>query len=177
MLGFAQADPQKTTPFCRSTRITDLAARCARATSTTGGNMNSTSTTGASDRTVLCVASTPDEALAAFLGAAGWQVVHARTTAAAEKLLDRGDIKVGLVTLPDDVTQQQLSALEACMRHGEANWIAQIAPGHATDDLTSRFILDYCFDFVTAPCMNDRLIFALGHAHGLSNLRRASFRP
>ncbi|BFG76365.1 sigma-54 dependent transcriptional regulator [Paraburkholderia terrae] len=139
--------------------------------------MNSTSTTGASDRTVLCVASTPDEALAAFLGAAGWQVVHARTTAAAEKLLDRGDIKVGLVTLPDDVTQQQLSALEACMRHGEANWIAQIAPGHATDDLTSRFILDYCFDFVTAPCMNDRLIFALGHAHGLSNLRRASFRP
>jgi len=139
--------------------------------------MNSTSTSGASDRTVLCMASTPDEALAAFLGAAGWQVVHARTTAAAEKLLGRGDIKVGLVTLPDDVTQQQLSALEACMRHGEANWIAQIAPGQATDELTSRFILDYCFDFVTAPCLNDRLIFALGHAHGLSNLRRASFRP
>ncbi|MEM5339915.1 sigma-54 dependent transcriptional regulator [Paraburkholderia azotifigens] len=139
--------------------------------------MNSTCTTGASDRTVLCVASTPDEALAAFLADAGWQVVHARTTAVAEKLLDRGDIKVGLVTLPDDVTQQQLSAFEACMRHGEANWIAQIAPGHATDELTSRFILDYCFDFVTAPCLNDRLVFALGHAHGLSNLRRASFRP
>ena len=139
--------------------------------------MNTTCTTGASDRTVLCVASTPDEALAAFLADAGWQVVHARNTAAAEKLLDRGDIKVGLVTLPDDVTAQQLSAFEACMRHGEANWIAQIAPGQATDELTSRFILDYCFDFVTAPCLNDRLIFALGHAHGLSNLRRASFRP
>jgi DNA-binding NtrC family response regulator len=139
--------------------------------------MNSTSATGASDRTVLCVAAAPDEALAAFLAAAGWHVVHARTTAAAEKLLDRGDIKVGLVTLPDDVTPRQLSAFETCMRHGEANWIAQIAPGQTTDDLTSRFILDYCFDFVTAPCLNDRLIFALGHAHGLSNLRRASFRP
>jgi len=139
--------------------------------------MNSSSTPGASDRTVLCVAAAPDEALAAFLASAGWHVVHARTTAAAEKLLDRGDIKVGLVTLADDFTPQQLFALEACMRRGETNWIAQIAPGHATDELVSRFILDYCFDFVTAPCLNDRLIFALGHAHGLSSLRRSSVKP
>ncbi len=159
-------------------RITSLAViETADATSKPGGNMNSTSTTGAPERTVLCVSPTPDEPLAEFLTAAGWHVVHAKTTAIAERLLDRGDIKVGLVDVPQDCTAQQLFALESCMRHSETNWIAQIAPGQAVDELTSRFILDYCFDFVTRPCLNERLIFALGHAHGLSNLRRASVKP
>ena len=45
------------------------------------------------------------------------------------------------------------------------------------DELVSRFILDYCFDFVTRPCLNERLIFALGHAHGLSNLRKVQVTP
>ncbi|HEY3599681.1 MAG TPA: sigma-54 dependent transcriptional regulator [Paraburkholderia sp.] len=140
--------------------------------------MNSTCTTGAPERTVLCVLSTPDKPLAEFLTSAGWHVIEAKTTAAAERLLERGgDIKVGLVDLPADCTAQQLSAFEACMRRSETNWIAQIAPGQAVDELISRFILDYCFDFVTKPCLNERLIFALGHAHGLSSLRRVSVKP
>jgi DNA-binding NtrC family response regulator len=140
--------------------------------------MDSTSAAPASERTVLCVSSAADEELMAFLSTAGWNVLQARTTAAAERLLERSDdIKVGLIDLPEDCTAQQLSALEACMQRGETNWIAQIAPGRADDELTSRFILDYCFDFVTRPCLNERLIFALGHAHGLSNLRRASVKP
>ncbi|MFC0401759.1 sigma-54-dependent transcriptional regulator [Paraburkholderia rhizosphaerae] len=139
--------------------------------------MHSTSTSGATERTVLCVSSAPDEPLAEFLTAAGWHVVHAKTPAAAERLLDRGEIKVGLVDLPEDCTGQYLSALESCMQHSETNWVAQIAPGRTDDEPTSRFILDYCFDFVTKPCLNDRLVFALGHAHGLSSLRRTSVKP
>ncbi|MDQ7976216.1 sigma-54 dependent transcriptional regulator [Paraburkholderia sp. SARCC-3016] len=139
--------------------------------------MHSTSMSPAAERAVLCVSSVPDEPLARFLAAAGWHVVHAKTPANAERLLDRGDIKVGLIDLPDDCTAQQLSALEAFMQRGETNWVAQIAPGRSDDELTSRFILDYCFDFVTKPCLNDRLIFALGHAHGLSSLRRTSVKP
>jgi DNA-binding NtrC family response regulator len=139
--------------------------------------MTLSSTPHDAERTVLCVSSTPDETRTEFLMAAGWQVAHARTTAIAERILDRGQVKVGIIDLPRECTAQALSALASCMTRAETNWIAQIAPGQAEDELVSRFILDYCFDFVTRPCLNERLVFALGHAHGLSTLRRARVTP
>jgi DNA-binding NtrC family response regulator len=129
------------------------------------------------DRTVLCVSAGPDELLAKFLAACGWQVAHAKTTAIAERMIERDNIKVGLIELPEDCSLQYLSALEACMRRVQTNWVAVIGPGQADNELVSRFILDYCFDFVTRPCLNERLIFALGHAHGLSNLRKMQITP
>ncbi|RFU44609.1 sigma-54 dependent transcriptional regulator [Paraburkholderia sp. DHOC27] len=139
--------------------------------------MSTTASPPDTERTVLCVSATPDETLGRFLAASGWHVAHARTTAIAERVIERDNIKVGLLELPEDCTSQYLSALETCMRRMETNWVAQIAPGQADDELVSRFILDYCFDFVTRPCLNDRLIFALGHAHGLSSLRKAPVAP
>jgi DNA-binding NtrC family response regulator len=139
--------------------------------------MTKTDTPHDADRTVLCVSSKPDEILTKFLAACGWQVVHAKTTALAERVIERDNIKVGLIELPEDCSTQYLSALEACMRRVETNWVAQIAPGQADHEPVSRFILDYCFDFVTTPCLNERLIFALGHAHGLSSLRKARVTP
>jgi len=115
--------------------------------------------------------------LVKFLSACGWQVAHAKTTALAERIIERDRVRVGLIELPAHCTPQHLSALEACMQRVDANWIAQIEPGQTSDALVSRFILDYCFDFVTRPCLNERLIFALGHAHGLSSLRRAQVAP
>jgi DNA-binding NtrC family response regulator len=139
--------------------------------------MNTTCTPVETERTVLYVSNSPDQDLASFLAASGWQVMHARNTATAERLIERGNIKVGLVELPSDCTSQYLSVLASCMRRVETNWVAQIAPGQAENELVSRFILDYCFDFVTRPWLNDRLVFALGHAHGLSSLRHAPVAP
>ena len=68
------------------------------------------------ERTVLYVANSPDQKLVEFLAASGWQAVHAKSTAAAERVIERGNIKVGLVQLPDDCTSQHLSALASCMR-------------------------------------------------------------
>ncbi|SIT41209.1 Sigma54 specific transcriptional regulator, Fis family [Paraburkholderia ribeironis] len=129
------------------------------------------------ERTVLYVSNSPDQKLADFLAASGWQAVHAKSTAAAERMIGRGNIKVGLMQLPDDCSSQDLSALASCMRRVETNWVAQILPGQTENELVRRFILDYCFDFVTQPWLNDRLVFALGHAHGLSSLRQARVAP
>jgi DNA-binding NtrC family response regulator len=139
--------------------------------------MNTTCTPVDTERTVLYVSNSPDQKLAAFLAASGWQAVHAKSTAVAERMIERGNIKVGLVELPGDCTSQHLSALASCMRRVETNWVAQIAPGQAENELVSRFILDYCFDFVTRPWLNERLVFALGHAHGLSSLRHVEVAP
>ncbi|SMG56140.1 sigma-54-dependent transcriptional regulator [Paraburkholderia susongensis] len=129
------------------------------------------------ERTVLYVANLPDPKLVAFLAASGWQAVHAKSTAIAERMIERGNIKVGLVQLPEDSTSQQLSALASCMCGVQTNWVAQIVPGQTKNELVSRFILDYCFDFVTQPWLNERLVFALGHAHGLSSLRQPRAAP
>jgi DNA-binding NtrC family response regulator len=139
--------------------------------------MTTPCTTVDTERTVLYVANSPDPKLVEFLAASGWQAVHAKSTAAAERVIERGNIKVGLVQLPDDCTSQHLSALASCMRRAETNWVAQIVPGQTENELIGRFILDYCFDFVTRPWLNDRLMFALGHAHGLSSLRQARIAP
>ncbi len=123
------------------------------------------------------MANAPDQKLASFLAESGWQTVHAKSTSVAERMIERGNIKVGLVELPGDCTSQQLPYMATCMRRVETNWVAQIVPGQAENELVSRFILDYCFDFVTRPWLNDRLVFALGHAHGLSSLRQARVVP
>ncbi|WP_327384577.1 VpsR-related response regulator, partial [Caballeronia choica] len=34
------------------------------------------------------------------------------------------------------------------------------------DAVTRRLIRDYCFDYVTLPTSNERIVDAVGHAHG-----------
>jgi len=139
--------------------------------------MTNSSAVHEAERTVICLSPNVDERRTEFLMAAGWQVAHAKTTAIAERILDRGYTRVGIIDLPETCTPQVLSALELCVTRTETNWIAQIAPGQADNELVSRFIIDFCFDFVTRPCLDERLVFALGHAHGLSTLRRARVAP
>jgi hypothetical protein len=100
--------------------------------------MTTTVTPHEMDRTVLCVSARPDEMLTKFLAACGWQVAHAKTTALAERMIERDNIKVGLIELPENCSSQHLSALEACMRRVETNWVAQIEPGQSDNELVSR---------------------------------------
>jgi DNA-binding NtrC family response regulator len=139
--------------------------------------MNNASIPHNAERTVLCISPKPDRFSIEGLAAAGWLVAHAKTAQQAERMLERNAIKVGLIELPQECTQQQLSELESCATRTNTTWIAQVRPGQADDELLRRFILDYCFDFVTLPCMDERLIFALGHAHGLSTLRETAAAP
>ncbi len=139
--------------------------------------MDTTCTPGAAPRTALCLSATGDERTVRFLEQAGWHVERAGTVAEAERLLERGGISVGLAELPKDLTPQQVRALESCVERTQTTWIAQVWPGQTDAELLRRFILDYCFDFVTMPCVDERLIFALGHAHGLSSLRAYAAAP
>lgn len=139
--------------------------------------MNKADTTHDTVRTVLWVSSEKDSSQATCLTEAGWQVVHASTTAHAERMLVERNIRVGLIEVSPESSAQDLAALAASMTRTETVWIAMIASGQIDDDVVSRFILDYCFDFVTKPCPVERLSFALGHAHGLSLLKRASVTP
>jgi DNA-binding NtrC family response regulator len=123
------------------------------------------------ERTVLFLSLTPYATSVDGLITAGWQVVHARTPQQVDRMLDRGVIRVCVVALPEDCTEQQLAELESCVSHTDATWVAQVGQGQPEQPPIRRFILDYCFDFVTMPCVDERLAIVLGHAHGLSVLR------
>src|SRR5260370_9934559 len=132
--------------------------------------MNIASSPLHTERAVLFVSLKPDSASVEGLIAAGWQVVHAKTTLQADRMLERHAIMVGLIELPSGCTQQQLAELGACVSRTDMIWIAQVHAGQAEDEPVRRFILDYCFDFVTLPCLDERLAIVLGHAHRLSKL-------
>ena len=76
--------------------------------STESGVMNMTFASADTERTVLYVSNSPDKKLADFLAASAWHAVHAKTTASAERMIERDNIKVGLIELPQDCTSQQL---------------------------------------------------------------------
>jgi DNA-binding NtrC family response regulator len=139
--------------------------------------MDSVTISSVEGRSVLYVSAKPDLPSIDALESAGWQVVQAKTMQQAERLIDRSAIKVGLIQLPQDCSAQQLSELSACTTHTSVTWVAQVQPGQTEGEPIRRFILDYCFDFVTLPCMQERLVFVLGHAHGLSRLRESVMAP
>ena len=123
------------------------------------------------ERTVLLVSLKPDTDSVDWLVAAGWHVVHAKTPQQVQRIIDRGAIHVGLVQLPVACSSQQLAELESCISHSDVAWIAEVRPGQAEDPSIRRFILDFCFDFVTLPCNDERLTILMGHADGLWTLR------
>ncbi|GLU30969.1 sigma-54 dependent transcriptional regulator [Trinickia caryophylli] len=129
------------------------------------------------ERTVLFVSLKPDSSYVDGLVAAKWQVVHAKTAQQVERLLERGAIRVGVVALPQECTEQQLAELEASVSHTEATWVALVQRGQADKPAVQRFIVDYCFDYVTMPCAEERLAVVLGHAYGLSELREKAAPP
>ncbi|MGN6320017.1 sigma 54-interacting transcriptional regulator [Trinickia sp.] len=123
------------------------------------------------ERTVLFVSLTPDTECVDQLVAAGWHVVHAKTPQQVQRAVERGAIHVGLVQLPVDCSSQQLAELESCISPSDVAWIAEVRPGQADHPPVRRFILDFCFDFVTLPCHDERLTILMGHADGLWALR------
>jgi DNA-binding NtrC family response regulator len=139
--------------------------------------MNTVTTAHASERTVLYFSAQPDPGSVDTLEAAGWRVLHVKTTQQAERAIERNPVAAGLIVLPQPCTPQQLFEFAACATRTEVTWVAQVHPGQTEDEPVRRFILDYCFDFVTQPCMDERLLFALGHAHGLSRLREKMLVP
>ncbi|CAG4916330.1 sigma-54-dependent transcriptional regulator [Paraburkholderia saeva] len=139
--------------------------------------MDTICTSDVASRVALCVLPSGDERIVRFLEEAGWHVAYTTSVAEAEHILDCSEISVGLVEVPRDCTSQHLRALESCLERTHTTWIAAVWPGQTDDESLRRFILDYCFDFVTMPCVDERLTFALGHAHGLSSLRSRAAMP
>jgi DNA-binding NtrC family response regulator len=71
--------------------------------------------------------------------------------------------------LPDD-----FSAIEDLLVKTSAGWVATIAARQVEDETVRRLIRDYCFDYITLPVSDERIIDALGHAYAMASLHQSA---
>jgi len=72
-----------------------------------------------------------------------------------------------LLDLSSSFEAHELAALEASLTLTNVGWVAATVTGQLEDAAVRRLIRDYCFDYVTLPTSNDRVVDAVGHAYGM----------
>jgi len=104
-----------------------------------------------------------------------WKVFVANNTDQAANILSNHDILVGLCLLGqchDNDFRRDLSRL--FYSFSQLNWIMglpkECMPEVLPSSFESKLITEYCYDYLTIPIEMDRLVFALGHAHGMAEI-------
>ncbi|SAL39249.1 sigma-54 interacting regulatory protein [Caballeronia sordidicola] len=98
-----------------------------------------------------------------------WEVIvlppHTRKHAPGNQAVLGGLLDLSTCELPRD-----FSAIEELLDKTAAGWVATVTPGQTNDEAVRRLIRDYCFDYITLPVPNQRIIDVVGHAYGMASL-------
>src|SRR5579863_2169074 len=76
----------------------------------------------------------------------------------------------GLLDLSSHFQQHEIVAFESCLTMPNVGWVATTSPGQLQDAAVRRLIRDYCFDYVTMPYAETRIVDSVGHAYGMVSL-------
>ncbi|WP_415117723.1 sigma 54-interacting transcriptional regulator [Paraburkholderia sp.] len=76
----------------------------------------------------------------------------------------------GLVDLASVLESHDASALQTCLALPNVGWVAMAETPQLDDPITRRLVRDYCFDYVTLPAANTRIVDTVGHACGMISL-------
>ncbi len=125
-------------------------------------------------RQLIYVTRDPSETLCARFEERGWHieiVANARDTCKAL----RNDMAIGgLLDLLSHFESHELAAFELSLTMTNVGWVAATVSGQLEDAAVRRLIRDYCFDYVTLPTSNDRIVDSVGHAYGMVALHDAA---
>ncbi|OXC75274.1 sigma-54 dependent transcriptional regulator [Caballeronia sordidicola] len=122
-------------------------------------------------RQLIYVTRDPSEPLCARFEERGWHIEVVSNAKDARRWL-RSDLATGgLLDLSSSFEAHELAALEASLTLTNVGWVAATVTGQLEDAAVRRLIRDYCFDYVTLPTSNDRVVDAVGHAYGMVALR------
>jgi DNA-binding NtrC family response regulator len=116
----------------------------------------------------------PSEALCARFEERGWQIEIVASARDTRKAL-RNDLATGgLLDLSSHFESHELAAFESSLTMTNVGWVAATLAGQLEDAAVRRLIRDYCFDYVTLPTSNDRIVDSVGHAYGMVALHDAA---
>jgi DNA-binding NtrC family response regulator len=76
----------------------------------------------------------------------------------------------GLLDLSSCQLPKDFTAIEELLDKTSAGWVATVAPGQTENEAVRRLIRDYCFDYITLPVPDQRIIDVVGHAYGMASL-------
>ena len=118
-------------------------------------------------RQLIYVTRDPSAQLCARFEERGWHIEVVSNAKDARRWL-RNDLATGgLLDLSSSFEAHELVALEASLTLTNVGWVAATVTGQLEDAAVRRLIRDYCFDYVTLPTSNDRVVDAVGHAYGM----------
>ena len=118
-------------------------------------------------RQLIYVTRDPSAPLCARFEERGWHIEVISNAKDARRWL-RNDLATGgLLDLSSSFEAHELAALEASLTLTNVGWVAATVTGQLEDAAVRRLIRDYCFDYVTLPTSNDRVVDAVGHAYGM----------
>ncbi|SAK88527.1 sigma-54 dependent transcription regulator [Caballeronia hypogeia] len=125
-------------------------------------------------RQLIYVTRDPSETLCARFEERGWHIEIVASARDTRKAL-RSDVATGgLLDLSSHFESHELAAFESSLTMTNVGWVAATVAGQLEDAAVRRLIRDYCFDYVTLPTSNDRIVDSVGHAYGMVALHDAA---
>ena len=123
----------------------------------------------ASERLLVYLSRSPEDALIDHLKAQGWTVSIARTPADCLRAIRPDIAYAGIVDL-SRFSARELTALEASLRQPLVGWVALASPDRLDEPDVRRLIRSYCFDYLKLPAAAPTVDYLLGHAFGMVTL-------
>ncbi|WP_220444941.1 sigma-54 dependent transcriptional regulator [Paraburkholderia sp. DHOC27] len=121
------------------------------------------------ERIVMYVSRSVDEALVAHLKSRDWTVVVARSAHEVLRLLKPDTVCAGIVDLAS-FPPRDIGGLEASLRQQQVGWIALATPQRLADPDARRLIRHYCFDYIKTPVAHATIDYLVSHAFGMVTL-------
>jgi DNA-binding NtrC family response regulator len=126
-------------------------------------------------RRVIYFTRDPIQQLLADIQKRDWEVEVIDSVRDVQHAVQDGAPAGGLVDLASVLEAHDASALQACLALPNVGWVAMTETLQLDDPITRRLVRDYCFDYVTLPAANTRIVDTVGHACGMISLGAPAF--
>ncbi|ASL48187.1 Transcriptional regulatory protein ZraR [Burkholderia sp. AD24] len=126
-------------------------------------------------RRVIYFSRDPSADLLASFQARDWNVEVIGSVQEVRQVMQEGSLAGGLVDFSSVYEPRDVAMLEACLALPTIGWVAMAAATQLDDANSRRLVRDYCFDYITLPAANERIVDTVGHACGMISLGEPAF--
>ncbi|WCM24719.1 sigma-54 dependent transcriptional regulator [Paraburkholderia bryophila] len=126
-------------------------------------------------RRVIYFSRDPSADLLASFQARDWNVEVIGSVQEVRQVMQDGSLAGGLVDFSSVYEPRDVAMLEACLALPTIGWVAMAAATQLDDANSRRLVRDYCFDYITLPAANERIVDTVGHACGMISLGEPAF--
>jgi DNA-binding NtrC family response regulator len=131
--------------------------------------------TKAITRRVIYFTREPVLGLLADMQERDWEVEVIGSLDDVGRVVQDGASAGALVDLSSVLESHDVRALEDCLALPNIGWVAMVSATQLDDPTARRLVRDYCFDYITLPASNARIVDTVGHACGMISLGEPAY--